>query len=421
MPAPSAPGSMLDAWGLAEKSAMARNDAAGVIAARIGQRQAAVQSIQDMVGKMTPEQRAAEFNRLNLDSANHINLYSLGPQTDAKGKSTGYTTLGTRNPDGSMSQIKLNPAEEMQFLTGAKLMEAGHAAEGSQMMLGINDRIDKIVTEMNASTLGMVNANNTARHNQVTGAAMTTTANAAAQNASTEAKYKGLQGQMLQGDLDAYNSAKGLVAQYQALSPSDQMGEKGRGLEEQYRLLQNGPGKPFQQLRQPAGSSAALKYQTDNLWADIEKKLGGENTPPKDIETQRQAFYARRGFAPQKDLDAIMSGRDPTNGKQWTAADVDKFNSLYPNSPVNKADIPGLQAKPGGLTPPTAVTPAPASSAKTTVQFTVDPAMEEKATQQSANLGPRGGYTPDVLAYLRAKSDAEDAVGAARRTQLRIR
>jgi hypothetical protein len=84
----------------------------------------------------------------------------------------------------------------------------------------------------------------------------------------------------------------------------------------------------------------------DAQWGKLEEKLAGAT--PAELAVQKEAFYARNGYAPATLAASITSGVKP-DGKKWSPEDAKKvvadFNAKYPNSKINMADLTWVKSK----------------------------------------------------------------------------
>ena len=122
-----------------------------------------------------------------------------------------------------------------------------------------------------------------------------------------------------------------------------------------------------------AGGAQALKYEVQNQWGEVEKKLRQDNTPEPQVQAQRDGFFAMRGVAPESEYSAILSGRDPKTGNALTKDDVERFSRVYPLSPVDPNSLSWLKPK------------ASTDSARSQQRGLVEP-------KYIRSPGPRGGY-----------------------------
>jgi hypothetical protein len=89
-------------------------------------------------------------------------------------------------------------------------------------------------------------------------------------------------------------------------------------------------------------------------WLKIEQDLVGKMATPDEINTQRMAFFVRRGYAPPAVKATLEAGVNPTTGKRLTKSDVDAYNATYPQTPVDPStlrwlDSPEREARRQGL------------------------------------------------------------------------
>jgi hypothetical protein len=163
-------------------------------------------------------------------------------------------------------------------------------------------------------------------------------------------------------------AAAKVMEEFDSLTPDEQMGPRGQGLIQRFNTLNVKNGATVPLGAKGGGGAAGLRYQTDNLWADTEKTLRGNNTPLDQIQAQRNQFYAMRGFAPESELNVLFSGRDE-KGTKLTREYVESFKRQYPNTPIDESQLKWLNKagpkepeKTGGLNT-SGYTPPPGSPA----------------------------------------------------------
>lgn len=100
-------------------------------------------------------------------------------------------------------------------------------------------------------------------------------------------------------------------------------------------------GKPIPLFPKVTGAKTGGRSAADSDWAKTELELIKQGSTPDEIRKQQTQFYARRGVAPDDAERTIMQGT--YNGKPLTEKDVDDYNKRYPNSKVDKTELPWLK------------------------------------------------------------------------------
>lgn len=218
--------------------------------------------------------------------------------------------------------------------------------------------------------------------------------------ASRDVAHAGVYNNMLKLAKDnaaAGEAMKPYIEKFNALTPEQQQGSEGQA------ILTQGAVAAARKTGDITGIINSLKKPdksgVESAWMDIEKDLYKQGMKPADIDASRTQFYASRGFAPQAAVAAIQVGK--LNGKPMTEADVDSFNTRFPNSAVDKSKLPWLKSSAkttaGAATSdaPTQAIPAGAQTGEQLLQ------RETREIEQ----GKRRDYSPEVRAYI----DAQDA------------
>lgn len=265
----------------------------------------------------------------------------------------GYTDVAIGKPGSPAQQnIRLSASETRQMYIASKLMSEGHGEEAQKMMLAGGERLRAIAAEHNKFVVDSAKTANDVKHKANVDRNGAVTAGAVATNAGTHARVATAQIGEIDANRAAATEAKKLQGEFGDLTPEEQNGPEGLALQKRYNMIGAKPGAQLQTAnpRSAAGASATVKYETDNLWADAEKKLIGENTKPELIQAQRDGFYARRGFAPSAAVAELLTGRHKATGQKLTEGDATAFQQLFPHTPVDTSKLKWMQpAKPGGL------------------------------------------------------------------------
>jgi hypothetical protein len=295
-----------------------------------------------------PDDVVASFAQKYTDSA-HIPGSMM---TDPK---TGMTKLTLDN--GKV--IPMNKAQLATYVTGLWKIDQGDPTGSADLA-----SVDKTLQDLGDKRFGqmgtMAKANNDATYNAGQLANGRITAGAAATTARAHAGYYGAMtekmGEETRMRTDASAAIKPFVDRYNALTPSDQAGPIGQGLQRSAALAASQSSKDvngtLSAMRPTGRGNSDAKFQVENLWAAEEGKLVGANTPQADIQAQKDGFYARRGFAPDAAVQALTLGRDPKTNDPLTEADVRDFQMHFPNTPVDMGSLAWLKPKTQGLTGP---------------------------------------------------------------------
>jgi hypothetical protein len=309
-----------------------------------GRRVEDIQSLSDEVARYTPEQLHAYAGQANVAPGGQVPLLYTG---QTKG---GYQFVTIDPKSGApMKPLTLNEAQTRQLATAAKLLERGFGAEGTQMMAGISKELNDLVVQLNGVTAQTTTSQNNARHQDNADQFRRQELGIQAGEAARRGRLADLQIKEIESGRADLGEARKLQSDYDSLTPAQQMGAEGQAIIRKFNMLNAKPGGQLNLGLQRGGGngSAAIKYETDNLWADIEKKLAGANTPPQEIQQQRDAFYTRRGFATDIATQTLLDGRDPETGRRLTEQDVDAFNRAFPHTPVDKSKLPWLKPTAG--------------------------------------------------------------------------
>jgi hypothetical protein len=274
-------------------------------------------------------------------TAAHINNNSSRITMQSSPDAKGVVRASVVKADGQAEFLKLSRQDQAKLYAAGKLMEL-NPTRALTMMAEVNKELAAAVAADSGIQFKAAEHNERGRHNQAVEKAAQTTANASA-------SYYGARSADIANDRKDTLEARKLVDAYDLLTPEEQGGAKGQGLIRKYNMLT--PGKQVS-LAGTGGAKAGAKYEADNVWQDAEKTLIGNGTDPAAIEMQRNAFYARRGFAPKAAVAALLSGRDPASGTKLTEQDVDQFNATFPHTPVDKSKLPWLQPKPSAAPAP---------------------------------------------------------------------
>lgn len=171
------------------------------------------------------------------------------------------------------------------------------------------------------------------------GAQATSALASAEQSRAHAGVYKNMV-ELANNNKEAGLAVKDAVAKYEALSPED---KKTKGLD----ILAEGALAASKKTGDITSLINILKKPDKSginaEWTPIEAKLIEQGAKPEEIESQRTQFMVRRGFAPGAALAVIEGGINPQTKKPLTEADINAFNSRYPNSAVDKAALPWLK------------------------------------------------------------------------------
>ena len=234
----------------------------------------------------------------------HINTHSktlfAENQLDPKGKPTGYTTLKIRQADGTWQTSQISRADLATVAVGEQKIQDGDYEGGLADMKSVSKTLAAAVAAESNMVNSATTANNTARHQQVTGAASTmsaqaaqTSAGAAVSNAATHSRLAGAQIAEIDANRADLTGARGLLTQLDSMSPEDQNGPKGLALRRQFNALN---AKPGTQLATPDPRSAAGKRSV--LALPVEQKQNTDGTYTAFAKDGGQALYNTINGAP---------------------------------------------------------------------------------------------------------------------------
>ena len=75
-------------------------------------------------------------------------------------------------------------------------------------------------------------------------------------------------------------------------------------------------------------------YNTETEWGKAELKLIENGASPADIVKQKDAFFARQGFAPESIATIARTGINPETNKPFTPQEQQAFYNRYPHSDI---------------------------------------------------------------------------------------
>ena len=167
-------------------------------------------------------------------------------------------------------------------------------------------------------------------------------------------------------------------------------------------LMSDGSARPL-----PAGFTKEDIFPKNsgvkNEWAQVELEMVKGGATPAEIDSQKGAFFARRGYAPPALVAMLETGVNPQTKKPFSDSDIAAFKAKYPNTPINVPDraapaapaaptsaIPAAPAQPAGR----AASYAPGSKAEKAAQNRA--AVQEKATAPSR--AAQAAFDADVTA-----------------------
>lgn len=368
---------------------------------RQGQRIESFQAIQDEVAKL-PEQDLRKY------AAQFTNLRGEVPLLYTGKTKQGYSFMTTNPQTGEPTgeTFSFNSSQLRQLATAARAMDAGFGAEGSAMLASVSKELNDHIAQLNNVTALTTNSQNSAVHLGNQGTTARISANAAATNAGANARYTDARTKEIETDRANNEKARKLYLELEGMTPEQRNGPEGIAKTREFNMLNAKPGTQLNLgLPRGGGSGAsAMRYETDNLWADAEKKLIGANTPVEDIQKQKDSFYARRGFATDAAIQALQEGRDPNTGRRLTEADLDAFNRTFPYSRVDREEVPWLKGKPPkGATPAAQAPMRPFTSADLrSIQRNLAQPSASPAAAQGLPTPRQMGANADLMAVVNA-------------------
>lgn len=163
-------------------------------------------------------------------------------------------------------------------------------------------------------------------------------------------------------------------------------------------LMRGQPGrfKDIDQAKAWVVNTAMKGFNAETSWAEMEKDLVKQRIPAAEIVKEKEAFFARQGFAPASIIDIARTGINPTTNKPFTEKEQQDFYRRYPNTDIEF----GAPAPAGTGNVPAAPAALPVSPQVTQLQGVVNP----KALK---DLPLPGRYTPGVTQAVEPAS-AED-------------
>jgi hypothetical protein len=212
----------------------------------------------------------------------------------------GIAAFSVVTPDGKAMFGRLNRADLAKLQGAAAIMDM-NPTRAWEMVAGVNKDLAAALNVDNSLALNAGKANNEGAYQsgQVTNSRIT--ANASASNAATLREYHGLQGKLLQREMDNNDEARKLAEQFDALTPQDQAGAKGQALVRRFNILNAKPGS----MMSGAGGAGAGKLPA--TLTDQEKVAYGEAVkeialiPGKDRTPMRLAqVYQSYGLDPSR-------------------------------------------------------------------------------------------------------------------------
>ena len=235
----------------------------------------------------------------------HINTHSktlfAENQLDPKGKPTGYTTLKIRQADGTWQTSQISRADLATVAVGEQKIQDGDYEGGLADMKSVSKTLAAAVAAESNMVNSATAANNTARHQQVTGAASTmsaqaaqTSAGAAASNAATNAKVADAQLGEIEENRANNDKARELLGSYHDLTPEQQASPAGRGLLKQFNLVNSKPGTQLA-VPEPRGAGGSGRSV---LALPVEQKQNSDGTYTAFAKDGGQALYNTINGAP---------------------------------------------------------------------------------------------------------------------------
>jgi hypothetical protein len=150
-------------------------------------------------------------------------------------------------------------------------------------------------------------------------------------------------------------------------------------LTNQAEILMRGQPNKYKDIDQAKFAILNSKLKLDDTgtqWRKMELKMVEQGLADIEIRRQKEAFFAREGFAPQAVIDAAASGIRP-DGKPFTEADKNAFYQKYPNS------IDVEFGTPKTPTVPEVKSAIPTEKAKTEVKTSISPKQATPEQKQA--------------------------------------
>lgn len=273
----------------------------------------------------------------------------------------GFTVV---NADGDATLGKLSRADQAK-LAGAQAIYALNPTRAWQLVGEVNKDLAAALATDNKTTLDAGKGNNDGRfhsgsldNQRITAGAAATTAGAAARNAATNERYHGIQGELIQRELDSNTEARALVQQFNALTPEEQNGPKGQALSRQFDMLNAKPGSGLRAGGR--GPAAQVKYQknddgtftaTDALTGEPKFNLVSGLKMPLGMGPQDWAKAQKEGASAGAPA-AIVQQPDGSMALGYVGRDGQAYATI---AEAQKAKPSRGLAVPGSSTPPAAL------------------------------------------------------------------
>ena len=287
-----------------------------------------------------PEFQAELRKSVNTRSGN---VTIVKAPTDAKGRRTGPSSLVIVGADGEEQTVRLSNDDMLQLAHARTLAERGMVQESIAMLGGVNKDLAAAVQRDNETRTKTFDSNTRAQgefdQNQHRASVL----------AETGRHNKAVEGNAAGARRDAATARDKPIQLVNTKTGEAALFRESRLQYDKNGMLVLPAGFTFPNQRTGGGAGNA-RYEADSIWAEAEKKLMSDNMPPDQIAVQREEFLARRGFAPQAAVQALLEGRDSKTGKQYGPEVLAAFKQRFPHTPIDEAQLPPwLGGLPGGL------------------------------------------------------------------------
>ena len=226
------PATDLELNGLKSSLAAARGDVQGMETLRLARKgieydEGYKKHISDWQA-MPDDERAKLIGKLSYDTG----VKGFGTWTPGKGKQAGYMTYLPPTGDA----VKLSDKEAGEVYALSNLMSIDPTRARGELDK-VSDKVRAVAAQVFSAEHQGVTANNQATHSAAADRAAATSANAAATTARAHAAYYGAQGQALTDARNRREEAARIADRFSQLTPEQQAGPEGRGLQREFNML----------------------------------------------------------------------------------------------------------------------------------------------------------------------------------------
>lgn len=364
--------------------ALARRDVKGLRESQVAQRGIQMEDIVSRAAKMSDDEIADMFPKLNSRALSGLPIYDAGDVLGKDGKPNGYRTLRVVGKDGKPNMIELNPSQQREMAAAYLLMNEGFGQEGMTRLAAVSKDMAETVSKYNTTLSGATTSNNTATHYANADESSRITANAAATNAATNSSLRNEQIRGLRDLREGRETALSILDRWEKLTPEQQMGPEGDALMREFNLnnvkaggtVSLGPkgGKgsggsilkaAVEQKKNDDGTYTAFDKQTGQA---LYNTINGEAIP---LGMDSPTYAAHKKAAQESGVKLVVGENNGRLELRYQGVDG-KFYADAKAARYAKAE-PAPSA--GGLKKPSAAAPS------------------EDTTKYVRSPGPRGGYT----------------------------